>query len=384
MRTDKIAVGALALLLAGAAMAATPPPIEPERFTVEKLPEAGPHWVYVVDIAWLNEIDERARILDGDTGRELGQLDLGFMPGIAISPDRKTTAVSTTYFARGGHGQRTDVVEFHDNSTLTVKGEVVLPTRRANMPPAYTTLAWSSDGALLYVPYLTPASSMGVIDAQSRKVLGEIDTAGCAMVIAHGPRQVSMLCDSGRMMTLVVDDSGKETARSMSDVFFDPENDPIMVQGIPMPAGMAFISYLGDVHEVDFSGPQPRMSQPWPLVGAADRGHWRPGGTQSGTYHAGTHRLYVPMHQGGEGSHKMGGTEIWVFDTTTHKRVARWPLAPTKLESVVALQVTGDDKPLLFGATEDGAVAVFDAMTGRLQRVARNMGQTPWYLISAR
>jgi methylamine dehydrogenase heavy chain len=93
-------------------------------------------------------------------------------------------------------------------------------------------------------------------------------------------------------------------------------------------------------------------------------------------------RLYVAMHRGGEGSHKEGGTEIWVFDRNTHKRLARWPMAPTRLGAVTAVQVSQDDAPLLFAAGDHGAVGVFDALTGRLRHVDKDLGQTPWLFLN--
>lgn len=367
--------------LAGAALAEDAG-VAPEEFTVEKLPAPGPHWLYVADIAWNNGIDTRVRLLEADTGRELGQVDAGFSPGVALSPDGGTLAVSTTYFARGGHGARTDVVEFNDTRTLWANAEVVLPGKRAMAPPGTTSLGYSSDGKFLYVPFLTPAASLGVVDPRGHRFIGEIDTAGCALVVPHGPNFVSSLCDSGRMLTITLDEQGHESARALSEPFFDPEADPVFVQGVPTPGGMLFLSFLGEVHELDLPAGQPVLHAPWSLVTPAERGQWRPGGTQVAAFHAGRQRLYVPMHRGGEGTHKDGGTEIWVFDAASHKRVARWPLAPLKLAPVTAIQVSQDAQPLLYGAMSDGGVAVLDARSGKVLRVVHNMGQTPWQLIA--
>jgi methylamine dehydrogenase heavy chain len=372
----------MALLgLAGTALAEEAG-VAPEEFTVQTLPAPGPHWLYVSDLAWNNGIDTRVRLLEADTGHQLGQIDAGFSPGVALSPDGHTLAVSTTYFARGGHGARTDVVEFNDTHTLWSSAEVVLPGKRAMIPPGTTSLAFSSDGKFLYVPFLTPAASLGVVDPRAHRFLGEIDTAGCALVIPNGANLVSSLCDNGRMLTITLDEQGHESARALSEPFFDPEADPVFVQGVASPTGMLFLSFLGQVHEVDLPGGAPVLHAPWSLVTAAERGHWRTGGTQVAALHAGRRRLYVPMHRGGEGTHKDGGTEIWVFDTGTHKRVARWPLAPLKLAPITSIQVSQDAQPLLYGAMSDGGVAVLDARSGKVLRVARNMGQTPWQLIT--
>ena len=103
---------------------------------------------------------------------------------------------------------------------------------------------------------------------------------------------------------------------------------------------------------------------------------------QIGAIHRHLNRLYVPMHQGGEGTHKDGGTEIWVFDLSTHQRLARWPMAAQKLSGVLAMQVSQDDAPLLFAAARSLDLGVFDALTGKLRHVEKQMGQTPWLILN--
>jgi len=118
-------------------------------------------------------------------------------------------------------------------------------------------------------------------------------------------------------------------------------------------------------------------------VSAADaKEHWRPGGQTVAALHRGLGRLYVPMHRGAEGSHKQGGTEIWVLDMKTHERIARWPLAPQKIDPVVAIQVSQDAEPIVFAATDKSDVAVLDARSGRLRHLQKQLGQTAWFFLN--
>jgi methylamine dehydrogenase heavy chain len=378
IRAALLSLAACARLLAAQASA----PLPAEHLTVATMPPESPHRIYVLDEAFFNEIDARINVFDGDTYRRLGQIDAGFTPGVNLSPDGKTTVVGTTYFSRGSRGARTDVVEFTDNATLKVAHEIVLPSKRAMTLPTYFNLGYSADGHFLYVSYVTPAASFGVLDPAKNTVIDEIDTAGCVLVIPSGANRVSSICESGSLLTVTLDAQGHEASRALSDAFFDPDRDPIFVQGVPTTGGYAFISFLGDVHEVDFSGERPAFHKPWPLVSAADKGRWRPGGYQVGAIHRRLNKLFVPMHQGGEGTHKDGGTEIWVFDMATHQRVARWPLAPQKLAPVLAIQVSQDDTPLLFAATDRSDLAVFDALTGQLRHVEKELGQTSWLILN--
>lgn len=376
-------VGAALLCLLGCPALPAAPPLPSEHLTVEKLGPKSPHWVYVVDEAFYNEIDSRVDLYDGDTYRTLGQIDAGFNPGVNLSPDGATTVLTTTYFARGSHGARTDVVEFIDNTTLSVTGEIVLPPKHANTLPTYFNIGYSADSRFLYVAYVTPASSFGVLDPAKKSVLGEIDTAGCVLVIPSGPNRVSSICESGRLLTVTLDADGHEASRALSEPFFDADTDPIFVQGVPTTDGYLFLSFLGQVHEVDFTASQPAFRKPWSILNAADiKEHWRPGGQTVGALHRGLGRLYVPMHRGGEGSHKQGGTEIWVFDVKTHERIARWPLASQKIDPVVAIQVSQDAEPIVFAATEKSDVAVLDARSGRLRHLQKQLGQTAWFFLN--
>jgi methylamine dehydrogenase heavy chain len=382
MRSAHLLCAALSspLLMAAHALAA-PPPLPAEHVSIERLPPRSPHWIYVYDEAFDNEIDARVYLFDGDRYRRLGQIGAGFYTSLNLSPDGATTAVAATYFARGGHGARTDVVEFTDNTTLTVTHEILLPSKRAQAGPGLFNLAYSGDGHFIYAAYMTPAASFGVLDPGAGKVLGEIDTAGCVLVIPSGHYRVSSLCESGRLLTVTLDAQGHETGRVMSEPFFDADKDPVFVQGIPTARGYMFLSFLGEVHELDVSGAQPAFAAPWSLVSAAEKGHWRPGGYQVGALHRELGRLYVPMHEGGEGTHKDGGTEVWVYDLASHRRLARWPLAGHGLGSVLTVQVSQDPSPILFAASEKD-LAVFDALTGRLRHIDRNLGQTLWMMLN--
>jgi len=353
-----------------------------EHLTIAQVGPKSPHWVYVVDYAYNNEIDSRVWLFDGDTYRRLGQIDTGFIPGVNLSPDGMTTAVATTYFARGGHGTRTDVVEFNDNNTLAKTGEIVIPPKHAQTLAMLFTIGYSSDAKFVYVPYLTPAASFGVLDPVKKQVLSEIDTAGCTLVFPWGPNRVSSICESGRLLTVTLNAQGREAARATSEPFFDPDKDPVFAQAIPLSDGYAYVSFLGQVHEIDFTQPKLALRTPWSLVSAGEKGTWRPGGVQIGAVHRTQRRLFVPMHRGGDGSHKDGGSEIWVFDLKSHERTARFPIDTRAAGAAVAVQVSQDLAPLLFIATEKAHLLILDAKTGQLRHDEKSLGQTPQLLLN--
>jgi methylamine dehydrogenase heavy chain len=90
----------------------------------------------------------------------------------------------------------------------------------------------------------------------------------------------------------------------------------------------------------------------------------------------------VAMHKGADGSHKEPGTEIWVYDTQSKKRVARWDLAKQKIDPLLAIQVSTDDKPLFYGLTPTSDLVVMDATTGKRQHVEKQLGTTSTLLLN--
>lgn len=376
----RAAAAAAVLAFACAATAAE----KPEELTIQKMPAWHPHEIFIVDPSGDAATDGRVYLYDADARKELGQIDAGFLPGFAISPDHKTSVVATTYFSRGSHGTRTDVIEFTDNSTLDHAGETIVPSKHAQSVPSAWNTTFSSDGKHIYVSNLTPAASVSVVDARSRKLAGEVDMAACVLALPSGPSKFTALCESGRALSITLDANGKERHRVMSEPFIDVERDPVFANASPWQGSYVFTTFHGMVRSADFRGEKAVFGTPWPLVTDAERASgWRPGGLQPTAVHDKTHRLYVAMHQGADGSHKEPASEIWVFDLNTHKRVARWNLADQKIPPLVAsIQISQDAQPLLYGLTLTGDLVVLDAQTGKLRYVTSHVARTPTLLVN--
>lgn len=65
---------------------------------------------------------------------------------------------------------------------------------------------------------------------------------------------------------------------------------------------------------------------------------------------------------GREGSHKDGGSEVWVLDPARGERIARFALNGT----AISIEVTREASPRLIVARADSVVDVHDAQTGAL------------------
>lgn len=376
---DTTAGGAfLALLLTLPALAAAQPdPLPLDRPHVEKLGEPGPHWFWANDVSFFNMADGRAYLFDADSGRMLGMLSTGiFFAKLEIPADGSVIYSPETYYSRHTRGQRTDVVTYYDGNTLAVLGETVVPGRRHSGLPNVGFSTLTDDERFLLVYNFSPAQSVTVVNVAARDFVEEIQTPGCALTYAAGETRFMMMCGNGSLMTVALDDSGREASRERTDPFFDPQQDPVMEKGVRREDVWYFVSYGGDVYEVDVSGRAPAFREPWPLQPAGETG-WRPGGFELLGMHAGRNELAVLMHEQGEpGSHKNPGTEIWVYDLAARERVRRMSLtAPA-----VSIVVTRDEHPVLLASRGEPVIDVYDFTSGELLRTIEGVGQTPLYL----
>lgn len=367
---------------------------------VATLPETvGDHWVWVPDRAL-----RRTALFDGDSGAMLGMID----SGMSLTPKAPQWAKKRgeiygvdTIYTRGHHGDRKDYLFIYDARTLAVKGEIELPPRAADTGPGIALLGMLDGDRWLVVLNQSPGSSVSVVDLVERKLVGEIQTAGCAGVYPAGPDRFGMLCGNGTAIAVILDAEGKLDRVARSDPFFDVVSDPVSEKGARDGARWRFTTFGGQLFTVDFSGDPPTTETPWSLFDEGELASgWRVGGGQYLTYHVGSGRLYAIVHEGGPGSHKDPGTEVWVYDTATRARVARFEM-PNELVAFIrpqldvvagdvtdwvlnlllpnagvhSIAVTQDDAPLLFVRHADfGAVGVVDAMTGEHKRDLEEVG----------
>ena len=144
MKPSLVKTGLAALLVLGSAAVlaaapktpaapATPPPELPAETLTSNatLASATTERVYVADVAIAHIADGRLRVFDARQGKLLGMVNTGFAGNFALSAKADEIYVATTYLSRLGRGDRTDVLEVWDSTTLGFKFEVVLPPRRA-------------------------------------------------------------------------------------------------------------------------------------------------------------------------------------------------------------------------------------------------------------
>jgi methylamine dehydrogenase heavy chain len=361
-------------------------------------PELGRH-VWVTDRLFAHSV-----LVDGDTGEVLGMVDAGatITPKPPLyAPGRGEFYSVEIAYSRFRRGERTDYVTIYGSESLAVTGEVVLPTRAAESNASVAHAALLDGERFLGVFNQFPNTSVSIVDLENRTFAGEVIVSGCAGVYAVGPQQFAMLCGDGTVVVVTLDGAGRKSGIVRGQPFFDPVADPAFMQAARIGSRWVFVTFEGRVHEVDFAQGAPVAAEPWSLFGADGAADgWRVGGLQHVAVHAATNRLYTVMHEGGPGSHKAPGREVWVYDLAARAHVdtfempnltAAFLLAVLRQETdgalasllawllpnqgVHTIAVTRGAAPLLFARNAElGALAVLDAQTGEHLRSVADLG----------
>ena len=281
----------LAGLLAGTAIANPGFAQEFDAFgRSEVLPEPERDWVFV-DYGLVDVTDDHFLAL-------IGVAQTGSPAAIELSPDGSSLFALETFYTRGNRGDRTDTVTIFDTATLGVAGEVVIPAKRALTLVVKGALALTDNGRFLGVFNLTPATSISVVDIEAGTFVGEISTPGCSLVYTGGDLSYLMICANGDLLTVTVDEVGREVSKERTERFFDPEIDPLREPGVRYGDEWLFVSFDGMIYSVDVSGEIPRIGESWSLLSEADREeNWRITGRQPLAVHQQSGRLYVLARQ---------------------------------------------------------------------------------------
>jgi len=339
--------------------------------TVEKtvLPEPQPSWFMMTG-------SDASYIFDGADGEMKGLISHSvFTPAIVTLPSRKEAYLVNSFYSRGVRGTRSDVLTVIDMRDLTTKAEIDIPNKAAALR-LRQHIGLLDDGRHVVTFNMTPAQSVSVVDVVDRKFRGEISTPGCAVIMPAGPRGFLMLCGDGTLQLITLDKNGKEAERVRSESFFNVEQDPVYDRVVRTSNGWMLITYDGLVREVGVDGNRIRVGDAWSMLNAEDKEdggkkeQWRPGGEQPFTVHRNTSLLYSLMHKGKVDTPDADGTEIWVFDTNRHKRVARLVL-PVAATGILSSQ---EQSPRLYVYDKDKKLHIYDGRQLKLVRTIEKPG----------
>ncbi len=338
---------------------------------VETLPSSYPDtWVYAHDTNFYALNDAKVIVVDVavENRNYKGSIPSAHFPSFLAASTRAELYVAESIHSRRLRGERTDLITIYDKVNLAPIDEIVLPGAKRGMIVTHkNTLQFLDNEKLLLLYNFTPAASVSVIDIEKRQLLGEVSIAGCAMIYPSQQRSFGSLCGDNTMLVTHLDENGKIKQQERTRAFFDTNADPVFAKPAVIAGVYYFPSFKGMVQPVDMTGANPGISANWSLLQEQDRlENWRPGGWQIATAHETSHRLFVLMHPDGtDGSHKGGGSEVWVYDVESKKRLDRMKLK----EWGVSIEVTQGEQPYLVVTNGNMDLDVYSADSGEWIRL---------------
>ncbi len=386
-----------AALALGAAAAELP--VEPTP-AVGALPAQYPDsYVFLIDPNFFGM--ESGKVVIADVGAtadhhkgSVGAAQFGFF---AAAKTRPELYVAETFYARGQRGERTDVLTIYDKSSLTPKGEIILPgAKRAQVLTEAGAFQLSADERFAFVYNFTPAASITVVDLVNRGIAGEVDIPGCVHAFALRPTGFASLCGNGGVASTKLDANGRFVAQTMSAPFSDIDNDPMFTRPAIIGNIAYFPTYSGKIQPIDLSGPEAVPGEAWaipaPTVEARKKKSFLKGITGGGdnvdheekrlpsgwqlTAHDDAGRLYVIMRATeNPDDHDTGGDEVWVIDPKSKTLLNRLKLRA----DASIIEVTAGADPLLVAARPDFSFDVYKANTGQwVRRIGGQIVMTPF------
>jgi methylamine dehydrogenase heavy chain len=291
----------------------------------------GAHWFWVGDYQGGNY--GRSVLNDADTATILGMIDTGWEGGRLLWSDKEIYNAAM-FMSRGLRGQRTDVVTTFDPRTLKPLREIVVPPKTIRGFQDMNHFSLTDDKRFMLLQLMSPASSIGVVDLPANKYVGEIETAGCINAIPAGNRRLFAMCGDGSLLAVSLNEEDKEASRKRFPKFFDPDSDSLHESGVRSGNTWYFVSHLGRIHAVDVSGMDFKAIAEWNVSEKEGDNTWIPGQPmQNLAVHHRQQRLYVLVYPSdlkpklnGTDIHRRPGTEVWVYDLKTQRRLQRIPL----------------------------------------------------------
>ena len=367
----------LSLSAAAAASAGAPIPTETARTAI--LTEPQPSWFLALDYGGA------AYLFDGADGEVKGTIShSGYTTAIVTLPSRKEAYLVDSYYSRLVRGTRTDVLTVVDMTNLTTKAEIQLPAKTATLL-IRGHIGLLNDERHVVVFNMTPAQSVSIVDVVERKFVGEISTAGCAIVMPVESSSFLMLCGDGTVQLIRLGADGGEVGRQRSKSFFDVNKDPVFSEVVYTGTGWLLVTHNGSVREVRVVSGRIKIGDAWSMLNDDDRQdgnakeQWRPGGMQPFALHRHSALLYALMHKGKVDTHAQEGKEIWVFDTNRRKRVARLAL-PFEGQSLLVSQ---EPVPRVYVYDKDHKLHIYDGYKLKLQRSIDESGLSGNALLQA-
>ncbi len=353
-----------------------------DQVSIRKLPPADERRVYVADERAFEAFTHHFAI-DGNTGTYLGHVDAGLLPIPISSPDGSKLYIADTHYSDYSYGKRNDLIRVYDPRTLSETGKIDIPEGRflAMAVTSYTQL--SPDGRYLFFYQFVPNNGVGIVDLKAGKYLNTLDTPQCYYAFPATNRRVVTHCRDASLLQVTFDENGKQVKKTTTEPFHDPVKEPTYddVAFDPQSGKLFFISLWGKVYPVDIAGDKPKPGKSWDLLTAEERkAGYLPGGWTVSAYAPKTKLLYVLMDQRAKWTQNSESNYVWVYDTTTGKKVNEINLA----HEARSLYVDQGSPAYLYAlSSHHQNLTIYDAKTGAVKGFIDQLGHEPVLVVGA-
>jgi methylamine dehydrogenase heavy chain len=202
-------------------------------------------------------------------------------------------------------------------------------------------------------------------------------------VLPTGKRTFATVCGDGSIVNITLDDQGHEVARSKTPDVFDPKTDQLNVSaGFRGKDAYYILTHRGMLHILRYDSGKLEVASKWSVAVPEGERTWVPAHIlQQVAVHQATGRMYVLMQLtkldpkgGGYDFHRNSGTEAWVFDLKSRRRLQRIVFD----EPVAEIAVSQDAKPVFYAASVYvQRLWAYDGLTGaklKQMDIEANMG----------
>lgn len=338
-------------------------PIEPETLTVEAAIAPGEN-VFSMDQSWGGA--SKINVLGAEDLKNKGNITPGLQAQMTLSADGKTLYTLSNYPKRIVFGPTESAVQEWDVATLSLKREILVPTKVAMVETQPAMLSLVDDGKFLLIQNATPATSVAVVDLAKGEAIAEIPTPGCwgAIPAASGAAFLA-LCGDGSLQGYSFAADGTFGDPVKAAAVFDPDADALFTNPARSGDDLLFASFGGNLYRVSFTGGTPALTDRFSIVEGIEG--WAPGGSEVIAYHPETDVAFVLMHpDAAEGSHKNGAKEIWSIDVGGKAVLYR-----SAAEDEKSIAVSKSSPPVLFGGSDDTAAATRYAVDPEAKSAAK-------------
>ncbi|HAA45247.1 MAG: methylamine dehydrogenase heavy chain [Halomonas sp. 54_146] len=329
----------------------------PEELTVMERIKPGPN-VFVLDQLWSGA--SRANVISQEDLTVKGNLSFGIVGQIVTSHDSKTLYSMSAYAERISYGPTEVVLQEFDVDTLSLKREIVIPEKAAQVAPSNAIVALSYDDNYAFVQNATPATSVSVVDLTSGEFVEEVPTPGCFGIFpASDSVKFTTACGDGRFQSFSLGNDNQFGSPEPSEKIFDPTSDPIFIVGKRAGDELVFVSFFGNVYQVSDSGDMVSLTNKFAITDGVEGG-WAPGGVDVAAYNEANDVLFVTMHSDAyNGSHKNAAEEVWAVELSSGDVLSRSPV-----HELASISVTDGETPILFGLDEESTLTRFEVDVG--------------------